>query len=69
MGKYSKMYKTTPKMGTSINGTHHIQYMAGIGGKRLPVFLDFVSQFKEQFLALIFPFEEWLEYNIPLLQI
>ena len=51
-------------MGTSINGTHHIQYMAGIGGKRLPVFLDFVSQFKEQFLALIFPFEKWLEYNI-----
>ena len=56
-------------MGTSINGTHHIQYMAGIGGKCLPVFLDFVGQFKEQFLALIFPFEEWLEYNIPLLQI
>lgn len=53
----------------SVGGGHHRKNMIGIDGKCRTVLFQLVSQFKEQILALIVTFEEWLDQNIPLWQI
>ena len=43
--------------------------MAGIVGKELSVFLDFIRELKEQLIALIFSLEKGLHHDLPLREI